>query len=139
MSILVLQSFAEGEKAVYLLLMSYRFIVTINVLWLLLTVPWVGLQYEIVVFPDHTHLLFVVTCWEKADLLTLFYVMFSCVVVTSSFSYGFLGQVWYLVLSIPDLYLLCSFYCTALSHNTKNNNKKKKKKHANFKKIKINR
>ena len=21
-------------------------------------VPWVGLQYEIVVFPDHTHLLF---------------------------------------------------------------------------------
>ena len=31
---------------------------TINVLWLFLTVPWVGLQYVIVVFPDHTHLLF---------------------------------------------------------------------------------
>ena len=32
---------------------------TINVLWLYLTVPWVGLQCVIVVFPDHTHLLFV--------------------------------------------------------------------------------
>ena len=36
---------------------SYRRIVTINVLWLFLTVPWVGLRYVIVVFPDHTHLL----------------------------------------------------------------------------------
>ena len=41
-----------------LLLMSYRCIVTINVLWLFLMVPWVGLQCVIVVFPDHTHLLF---------------------------------------------------------------------------------
>ena len=33
-------------------------IVTINnTLWLFLTVPWVGLQCVIVVFPDHTHLL----------------------------------------------------------------------------------
>ena len=32
-------------------------VVTINVLWLFLTVPWVGLQYVVVVFPDHTHLL----------------------------------------------------------------------------------
>ena len=31
--------------------------VTINVLQLFLTVPWDGLQFEIVVFPDHTHLL----------------------------------------------------------------------------------
>ena len=29
-----------------------------NVLWLFITVPWVGLQCVIVVFPDHTHLLF---------------------------------------------------------------------------------
>ena len=29
-----------------------------NVLWLFITVPWIGLQYVIVVFPDHTHLLF---------------------------------------------------------------------------------
>ena len=28
-------------------------------MWLFLVVPWVGLQCVIVVFPDHTHLLFV--------------------------------------------------------------------------------
>ena len=38
--------------------MSYRCIVTINVLWLFLTVPRVGLQYVIVVFPDQSNLLF---------------------------------------------------------------------------------
>ena len=27
-------------------------------IYLLLTVPWVGLQFVIVVFPDHTYLLF---------------------------------------------------------------------------------
>ena len=41
-----------------LFLLPYRCIVTINVLWLFLTVSGVGLQYVIVVFPDHTHLLF---------------------------------------------------------------------------------
>ena len=46
------------RKLVALLLLSYRCIVTINVLWLLLMVPWTGLQHVIVVFPDHTHLLF---------------------------------------------------------------------------------
>ena len=43
---------------VALLLLSYRCIVTINVLWLFLTVPWVDLQSVTVVFPDHTHLLY---------------------------------------------------------------------------------
>ena len=47
------------RKLVALLLLSYRCIVTLNVLWLFLTVPWAGLQCVIVVFPDHTHLLFV--------------------------------------------------------------------------------
>ena len=46
------------RKLVVLLLLPYRFIVTINVLRLSLVVPWVGLQYVIVEFPDHTHLLF---------------------------------------------------------------------------------
>ena len=31
----------------------------VNVLWLFLTRSWVGRQCVIVVFPDHTHLLFV--------------------------------------------------------------------------------
>ena len=45
------------RKLVALLLLSYRCLVTVNVMWLFLTLPWVGLQYVIVVFPDHTHLL----------------------------------------------------------------------------------
>ena len=40
---------------VALLLLSYKRIVTINVLLLFLTVPWVDLQCVIVVFHDHTH------------------------------------------------------------------------------------
>ena len=43
---------------VALLLLSYNCIVTINVPWFLLTVPRVGLQYVIVVFPDHIYLHF---------------------------------------------------------------------------------
>ena len=42
---------------VALLLLSYICIVTIIVLWLFFTVPWVGLQCVIVVLPDHTHFL----------------------------------------------------------------------------------
>ena len=44
------------RKLVALLLLSYRCIVTIDVLWLFLTVPWVGLQCDCVI-GDHTHLL----------------------------------------------------------------------------------
>ena len=40
----------------------------VSVLWLFLTVPWVGLQSVIVVFPYHTHLLLVPgPCLECAD------------------------------------------------------------------------
>ena len=40
-------------------MVSYRCIVTVNVLWLFHPAPWVGLQCVIiVVFTDHTHLLF---------------------------------------------------------------------------------
>ena len=46
------------RKLVALLLLSYRYFVAINVLRLFFTVPWVGLQFVIVVFPDHNHLLF---------------------------------------------------------------------------------
>ena len=47
------------RKLVALLLLYYRCLVTVNVLWLFLTVPRVGLQCVIVVFSDHTHLLHV--------------------------------------------------------------------------------
>ena len=48
------------RELVALLLLPYRCIVSIIVLWLFPAAPLVGLQYVIVVFPDHTHLLFVV-------------------------------------------------------------------------------
>ena len=50
----------------------------------------------------------VVTCWERADVLALLYVMFYCVFGT--FPRGVLGQVWCLIVSIPDLCLL-SYFC----------------------------
>ena len=46
------------RKLVALVLLSYRCVVTINFLWLFLTMPWVGLQCVIVVFSDQTHLFF---------------------------------------------------------------------------------
>ena len=49
--------YSFAEKLVACLLLSYRCIATINVLWLYLTVPWVCLQFVIVVFPDYTNLL----------------------------------------------------------------------------------
>ena len=48
-----------------------------------------------------------VACWKRAGLLALLYMMLSCVSVT--FPYGFLCQVWYLNVSIPDLCLLPYF------------------------------
>ena len=53
------------------------------------------------------HCSLVVTCCERAGLLTLLYVTFSCDFVT--FRCGVLGQMWYLIVSIPDLYLLPYF------------------------------
>ena len=47
------------------------------------------------------------TCLERADLLSFLCVMFSCVYVT--FPYGVSGQVWYLIVAIPDLCLLLYF------------------------------
>ena len=45
----------------------------------------------------------VLTCWERPDLLAPLCVMFSCDFVT--FAYGVVGQVWYLIVLIPDLCL----------------------------------
>ena len=50
----------------------------------------------------HCNLL--VTCWEMAGHLTLLYVMFYCACFT--FPCAVLGQVWYLIVSIPELCLL---------------------------------
>ena len=55
---------ADCVLAVVFLLLSYRCIVTISVLWLFLMAPWVGLQSGVVAFPDNTHiLLMAVNVW----------------------------------------------------------------------------
>ena len=50
------------RELVDLLLLSFGWFVTVNVLWLFLSVSWVGLQCINVVFPNHTHLLLYCTC-----------------------------------------------------------------------------
>ena len=66
-----LSSFAiilkRKRDLVALLLVSNGCLVTVYVLWLFLTVPWVGLQCVIVVFPDHTHLLFGIDQWASFE------------------------------------------------------------------------
>ena len=57
------------------------------------------------------------TIAKVTDLLALLYVMFSCVFVT--FPYGVLGQVWYLIVSIPDLCLLSYFYSMFKENNVR--------------------
>ena len=52
------------------------------------------------------HCCLVVTCWERADLLTLVCDV-NCVFVT--FPCGILGQVWYLIVSYSDLCRLSYF------------------------------
>ena len=47
--------------------------------------------------------------WERANLLALLYVMFSCVFVT--LPCGVLGQVWFLVVSIPIFAFLLLLFC----------------------------
>ena len=58
----VLSSFAiiltSNKELVALFYLSSWCLVTVSVLWLLLAVPFVDLKCVIVVFPDHTHLLF---------------------------------------------------------------------------------
>ena len=46
------------RELVALLLLSFGCFVAVNVMWLFLTVPCFGLLFVIVLFPDHTHLLF---------------------------------------------------------------------------------
>ena len=53
------------------------------------------------------HCCLVVTCWERTGLLALV-CDFYCIFVT--FPCGILGQVWYLIVSFPDL--CCLSYLT---------------------------
>ena len=62
MSILVLQSSLMGKsELVALLYLSSWCLVVVERLFL--AVPWGCLWFVIVVFPDHTHLLFLIAYW----------------------------------------------------------------------------
>ena len=50
-------SILMGKREVIALLSLSSWCLVI-VVWLFLVVPWVSLQFVIVVFPDHTHLLY---------------------------------------------------------------------------------
>ena len=69
----VFSSFAiilkRKRKLVALLLLSYGCLVTVNVLWPFLALPWVGLRCVIVVFPDHVNLLFCICSYLVILLL----------------------------------------------------------------------
>ena len=59
------------------------------------------------------YMCFVVTCWGRADLLTLVCGVFAPLLtftVSFHFPIGILGQVWYLIVSIPDLCTLTYLY-----------------------------
>ena len=58
----VLSSFAimlsKRRERVALFLESLGCLVSVTILWLSLAMPWVGLQFVIVVYPSHIHLPF---------------------------------------------------------------------------------
>ena len=57
---LVVQSSVQEESVVCFAFIASQSLVTVHVLWLFLTVPWVALRCVIVVFLDHSHFLFAV-------------------------------------------------------------------------------
>ena len=98
MSFLVLQSSnLDGEERAGCFTFIIVFLMIVNVLWLFFTVPRVGLQCVIVVFPDHTH----VFCCEikNVQLHTL---------IWRPGVYNILMSKGYNLLMTHDLYRLCT-------------------------------
>ena len=59
---------------------------------------------------------FMVTCWERTELLAL---VCGVLLRVCPFPIGILGQVWYLIVSIPDLCTL-TFFKSLLRHGLSN-------------------
>ena len=55
------------RELVALLLLSYGYLVTVNIQWLFFMMQWVGLEFMIVAFSDHTN--FLVLCQKKVKTL----------------------------------------------------------------------
>ena len=83
--------FTHRSKAVHLLWIFYVFFFC-----LLFAMPLYASVY----------MCLVVTCWERADLLAL---VCGVLLWVCYFPIGILGQVWYLIVSIPDLCTLTYF------------------------------
>ena len=58
------------EKRELVALLSLSSWCLVIVVWLFLVVPWVCLQFVIVVFPDHAHLLFFVLKASEMNITT---------------------------------------------------------------------
>ena len=103
------------RKLVALPSLSYKCIVTIHVLWLFLTVPWVGLQCLIVVFPGHTHLpfhvlsSFAIILTMKKELIALLVLSFGCLVTVIVLWLSFTVP-WVGLYSLTFLNLSCARY-----------------------------
>ena len=67
----------KRELVVLLSLSSWCLVI---VVWLFLAVPWVGLQFVIVVFPDYTHLQF----WCTSEYLHLLWTLYECLMWDTS-------------------------------------------------------
>ena len=67
---IIMISGRENSPGCFTLIVFLMFC-AVNVVWLLLTVPWVGLLCTIVVFPDHTLLLFFIVHKVVTNFLIL--------------------------------------------------------------------
>ena len=80
---------------------------------------WIFFYCLVFAMPLYTsvYMCLVVTCWERADLLAL---VCGVLLWVCYYPIGILGQVWYLIVSIPDLCTLwtqCSASDEAPTHN----------------------
>ena len=98
---------ARKRELVALLLLSFECLVTVNVLKLLLTVPWAGHQFVIVVFPDHTHFLII----EKRVSVIILEKKFCGVLCTEDFAsffnntiFSLISDIFVSVVRVYDLY-----------------------------------
>ena len=67
-------------------LLSSSFWCQVIVVWLFLVVPWVCLQFVIVLFTDHTHLLFVMINFVSSFMLQTFFHVFRLIpIITLAF------------------------------------------------------
>ena len=118
------------RELVALLLLSYGCLATVNVLRLFLTVPWVGLCCVIVVFPDHSQLLFYLrrlsesrssggsspsVCLSVCQSVRLSATLLGCLVCVICNSKTFHSFLFKLFIMIVHTLKVCTFYVVHIS------------------------